>query len=83
MVSNALQNDCCGTTCDKADLVGKVRELEQENHRLQNVIDDIVSSQFLENEVLAHKCFNAGYLQATHSTDDINKAWLNFKATEL
>lgn len=88
-LSDYVKTECCGTTCDKTGLVDKVKQLESRVEQLQNslnIAEDIIdelNEEPVNKEELARKCFLAGRRVISLSTTADERAWLNFKATEL
>lgn len=76
MVSKLLNATCCGTTCDKSDLVNKVTALEIE-------LMDIKAAWSFNIEKRAKKYFEAGRDSVYTHPNHNERAWLNFKAQEL
>lgn len=83
IASKLIENDCCGTTCDKADIISKVKDLEETNQALDNKIMDLESMWDKHKEDFSKSCFDAGRESAFSYPTNGQKAWLNFKMTGL
>lgn len=85
-ISSLILAECCGTTCNKTDILCRVRELEEKNKELQNIIDDARANSAINREKFAFMCFNEGMSAVELNTSDTfcdTRHWLNFKATKL
>lgn len=78
-LSEYVQTNCCGTTCDKGGLVKRIAELEARCADQQKEIDEYNRLRG-NKEAFARKVFMAGF---DSSEGYPEQAWLNFKATEL
>lgn len=80
-LANCIQTTCCGTTCEKSEIVNRVSELENNTKHLQSTNDELLlENARLEEELVkqAEFAFKAGCTIAKY-TNDNHREWLNYR----
>lgn len=82
-LSEYVQTNCCGTTCNKGGLVKRIAELEAQLEDANEIIGSMETT-----EAFAEKCFKAGYDRgwgSGYAGDEPNSyhEFLNFKVTVI